>query len=216
MFLLAYTCMSTILNPNRNVASASPVPIYFRNTTVTANNLTAYSLLGSPGGPTNGSIVSDSTAQYYWCIGIRVFIRHSNGSETEMTSGSPVAAEELICDPDESGNVTFSGSCQWNCPKTALALTDSLVVRVYFKDDLYDWCMPVDSYGRNLTFTTYQLDALQLNSATWIANYALVATHGDRKPGVEESSFGYLAFNFGESDTDSGISGIFTSNRRNM
>lgn len=178
LILLACTYTSTLNNTNNNVASASPVTMYFRNSIQTVNGLTAYSLLTSPGGSTGGSIVYDSTALNYWYIGIRVFIRHSNGSETEITSGSPVAVETVFCDPDASGSVSYSGNDQWNCPQISLSLTDALVVRVYFSDGYTgSWYMPADTNGENLAFTTNQLGALQLNSVTLTAHYALAASH---------------------------------------
>jgi hypothetical protein len=94
---------------------------------------------------------------FYW--GVRVWVRSSSGVESELTSGEPVAVGT------RNGGTRFMVvSATWNCPGAELNLTDSIVVRVYSTQGDGPW----RSVGN---FTTAQLGATQLDSATWTICY---------------------------------------------
>ncbi len=137
-----------------------PPPLYMRSDQHTVNNATMYKLMETHTG--NWNVTSKSSLDPedewvgYW--GIRVWKRSNNGSESEISSGSPVAVVSR----------SFSGqglqSANWTCPATNLSITDSLVVRVYYKFD-------VDSYTLCAEFSTVQLNATSLAGQTWTVYY---------------------------------------------
>lgn len=92
-------------------ANATTNTLYLRSSdgAQTVNGLTAYGLLPFQSGVNEGTGVTDTTAQNTFEVGIRVWALHAGGSETEITSGTPVATEMATCDP-EDGGVTVSGT----------------------------------------------------------------------------------------------------------
>jgi hypothetical protein len=132
---------------------------YMRSDTQTVNGLNAYKLN-----------IPESTSYTYktqygegigasW--GIRAWVRHSNGTEQEITldgqTGTPKAVVSRI-----SGSGLQSGTVA--VAQTALQLTDSLVVRVYAQVGDSDWAL-------SAAFTTEQLQATTLQTATWTLYY---------------------------------------------
>jgi len=95
--------------------------------------------------------------------GIRVWQRTSDGNETELTSAVPVA--EAFWNTS-TFSVTINGT--WLCPWTALASTDSIVVRVYGKFGSDAYVM----YGSK-AWSTEQLNAQSLNSTIWTVFYCI-------------------------------------------
>ena len=141
-------------------------PRYMRGDTHTVNNLTAYQLA------TDQSDVAKSSSNGYmgWSTvswGIRVWVRHANGTETELTSGTSVAIVSRSLDGEGLQSNT------WTCPETQLAVTDAIVVRVYIMVGPYP-----ESGSRS--FVTEQLGATKLEQATWTVYYYTkrVSTHG--------------------------------------
>jgi hypothetical protein len=126
-------------------------------------------------------------------IGIRVYKRTSDGVETEITSGIPVA---IVTDPpvwSSCADVSNAAhTATWNCPVTTLNPTDSIVVRVCwskFEFDVWsDWSS--DWEGGSGTFSTEQLGALDLCGVVWTVHYAAYFSYG-----------GGLYFDAGKSDT---------------
>jgi len=92
----------------------------------------------------------------YW--GVRVFVRHEDGSETEITGGSAVAVVSRSSDGSGLQSAT------WNCPETSLAETDAIVVRVYSDNNNPPTTL-------RTTFITEQLGASKLDAATWTIHY---------------------------------------------
>jgi len=131
----------------------------------TVNGLTAYKLgTEQTTTPVVVYIPTTSTAKCY--AGIRVFIRHADDSETEITSGTPVAQ---VSRTSSGGGIQ---SNTWNCPETSLADTDAIVVRVYLKSGAGAW-------SEKAVFTTEQLNALKLDAATWTVYYYTVKYSGE-------------------------------------
>jgi hypothetical protein len=134
---------------------------YMRSDQHTINGLLAYKLLTT--NTASSTNVSDNLAlnyRAYW--GIRVFIRHADESEDEVTSGTPVAQVS------RSSNGEGMQSNTWNCPETALEDDDAIIVRVYLMWEYGSWTLMV-------TFITNQVQdwdsPTQLDSATWTVYY---------------------------------------------
>jgi len=94
-------------------------------------------------------------------IGIRVFKRDTTGAMTEITTGLPPVALADVT----TTKALVSGT--WNCPETPLATTDTIVVEVWGRVGTEPW-----SFVGAFRFTTEQLGATVLNSATWTVHYA--------------------------------------------
>ena len=130
---------------------------YMRGDTHTINGLLAYALNTTQSNTAkNVKKSSGLLKDAYW--GIRVYKRDSGGSETEITSGTPVA--EVIRSAAGQG----IQSNTWDCPETALDSTDAIIVKVYHKWTAESWVL-ID------TFITPQLGAETLDSSTWTVYY---------------------------------------------
>lgn len=134
---------------------------YFKNAKHTVNGLNTWQFATDQTGTSYTESESRST-YYTGCnVGIRVWVRHADGTETEITSGTPVAQVSVA-----AGESHVLKSAMWNCPQTSLASTDAIVVRVYH--DMGGW----DLIG-TATFITEQLGASQLDASTWTVYYYL-------------------------------------------
>lgn len=137
-----------------------PPPLYMRSDQHTVNNATMYKLVENhtqTAASMNSSLTDPENEAYcYW--GVRVWKRSSTGTETELTSGSPVA----VVSRTSSGSGLQSAT--WACPATNLSVTDCLVVRVYYK---FDWT----SYTQCSQFITLQLNATNLAASMWTVYY---------------------------------------------
>lgn len=130
---------------------------YFRGDQHTVNGLTAY-ILGTSQSATAQSytIFNQPVAGFYY--GIRVWKRASDGTETEITSGTPVA--QVFRSINGSG----LQSATWDCPETSLTATDAILVRLYIKGVTTGWYLAGE-------FITEQLGAQTLDAATWTVYY---------------------------------------------
>ena len=128
---------------------------YFRSDQHTVNDLTAY-VLGTAQTDTSENIgaLNDTDADMPSTVGVRVFVRHADGSEDELTDGTWTQIEV-------SRTSAGSGiqSVTWDCPETTLDSTDAihLVVRVSVSGGTSD----------TADFITEQLGATKLEAATW-------------------------------------------------
>jgi len=98
------------------------------------NSLNTYTLKTYQNPTTSRTVTQTITSPLktgYW--GIRVWKRSENGTETEITNGTPVAVvtRETVGQSIESNT--------WECPKTKLNYHDSIVVRVYTKYEGGEW-----------------------------------------------------------------------------
>lgn len=125
----------------------------------------------------------------YW--GIKVWIRHADGSETEILPGDGVKAVVY-------GGSTGLQSATWTCPETALLDTDAVVVRVFVNtgSGWYEVSSTV--------FITEQLLATKLNSATWTVYYYTSYQAGSGYCG----SYPYGCFWWGSSSYNSRIENL--------
>ena len=135
---------------------------WYRNEQHTVNGLTAYKLalekIDTEG--YGRIVVNQPVLPPKGDIGIRVWRRLEDGTEIEITDGSPVA----VCSvPIGVSKVTYSQT--WNCPSTTLNLTDAIVVRVYGNLGT--------GFSLLKAFITEQLNATQLDDATWTAYYTV-------------------------------------------
>ena len=138
---------------------------YFKNAQHTVNGLEAWQLATDQTGTLQTE--GESRGAYYGgCdVGIRVWKRHSDGSEEEITAGTPVAQVTV-----SAGASHELHSATWDCPQTSLADTDAIIVRVYHNMG-GEW----DLIGTT-EFITEQLGASQLDASTWTVYYYLSFT----------------------------------------
>jgi len=101
---------------------------------------------------------TDATIQYT----ISVWKRDNAGAETNIGTNIALWSAAISALHDSEG--LKSGT--WNCPLTALASTDSIVVRVYQRVGAGAWVLV-------RSFTTEQLGALQLDAIQWTVYYYL-------------------------------------------
>ena len=92
--------------------------------------------------------------------GIRIWKRLDNGTEVELTAGTPVARVCRHTLEEGLQNAT------WDCPETLLDGLDSIVIRVYVTPGEGE-----DQWSKVANFTTQQLGAFQLDSAKWTVYY---------------------------------------------
>lgn len=152
---------------------------YMRSDTHTVNGLTKY-VLGTT--QTESYLTRSEYAVNSGDWGIRVWKRASGGTETEITSGTPVA--QVSRTTDGSGIQTNT----WACPETTLASTDAIVVKVYVRPDGGSWV-------EKETFITTQLSASKLDAATWLVSYWTQL----------DTTNEYAAFRFGSTSYNSQI-----------
>jgi len=101
-------------------------------------------------------------------FGIRVWKTDTSETETEITSGSPVATVLHPGTTDDDGEYTAT----YACPETALLSTDRIVVKVYSSKQT------PTSWSLIQTFITEPLGASKLDSATWTVYYWLYVSVG--------------------------------------
>jgi hypothetical protein len=128
---------------------------YMKNANVTVNGLTTYSF-NLTQSTVGASYSSGGGGTVY--TGFRAWKRSSAGVETEITVGTATAIVNRAA--------TGAGiqTTTWACPATVMAVTDSLVIRVYQS-------LATPPTNLAATFTTEQLGATSLNAVTWTLNY---------------------------------------------
>jgi len=128
----------------------------------TVNGLLAYIL-----GTAQSDIARSYTGSYADLVsaswGIRVWVRHSDGSMEEVTGGSPVAIVT------RTGPGSGIQSNTWSCPETSLVATDAIQIRVYMRFGTGTWVTMAN-------WLTEQLGATQLDAITWTVYYYTVLT----------------------------------------
>ena len=130
---------------------------YMRGDQHTVNTITAY-ILGTTQSNISRSVSDDIGTNTSISYGIRVYKVESDGTETEITAGTPVAVV--------TAKAPFDGikSATWDCPSTSLNDTDAIKVEVWRKFGTVAW-------KRRVTFITEQLGAASLDAATWTVYY---------------------------------------------
>ena len=153
VFLLLFTLIPS------QVAYASTVETrYCTSTSETYKGITVKKLL-----TTNTASDLAASIAYGRRFGVRVWKTNTSETETEITSGTPVATVIHAGTSDDDGEY----SATWACPETVLASTDRILVRVYSSK------VPVTSWQLIQSFITEALGASKLNSATWTVYYYL-------------------------------------------
>ena len=162
--LLISLCYLLILLPNSLVKDVQAVSEtrYMRSDTQSVNSLTAYKLDTTQSSSSLSTAITETgsgSGTSYW--GIRVWKRNSSGTETEITSGTPVA--------QVSRTSAGSGlqSATWAPTEASIAATDSIVVRVYLQINSGGW----QQGGTAPIFTTGQLGNTLLEGNTWTVYY---------------------------------------------
>jgi len=137
----------------------------------TINGLLAYKLNTSQSALPLSCLVLDPDLYDEIRYGIRVWIRHADGSELEVTSGAPVAVVIRNFEGDGIQSNT------WSCPEYNMLLTDAIVVRVYGNINNTGWFLWTVNEGvpppphYDAVFITEQLNATKLDAATWTVYY---------------------------------------------
>jgi len=143
---------------------------YFRSDTANVNGLTT-EILGTSQSGVAGTrykqFADSELAVAAVSLGSQVYVRYDNSTEFKISGASPIAQVTRT----SVGSGIMSNN--WNCPETSMEENCSVVVRVYTR-----W-----RYGTNPrtwwwsawqlldTWQTEQLDASQLDSATWTFYY---------------------------------------------
>jgi len=178
-----------------------------RSDTQTINGLNAYQLSTTSSSSALSTTVGTDPAGHpgnangtvYW--GVRVWRRNSAGSETEITAGTPVA---------QVTRTSGSGiqSATWTPAATTLAITDSIIVRVYIRvvtsNEDTGWLQG----GTLANFSTEQLGSIRLDAQQWTIYYnTSYYTLGSPPPSRYTSG----TFYWGASSTDSRITNFTRS-----
>lgn len=135
-----------------------------RNETHTINGLLAYKLHLSKITSERDFSQTQIPGQLACAVGMRVWKRNSGGSETEVTSGTPVAQVTY-----SDGDIKVTRSNTWVCPLTALNSTDAIKVVVYAS--LGGSWVKIGSGAYDSIFITEQLGASSLDNNTWTVYY---------------------------------------------
>jgi hypothetical protein len=134
---------------------------YFANKVATVNGFTGRALSTTPAGVPRYDILTfyntNAFQTSYW--GIRVWKRAADGSETEITPGTPVAVVSRTAPGFGVQTAT------WNCPEVALSPTDAIRVTVYGNVEGGSWTPFYIGY------ITERLNASKLNAALWTVKY---------------------------------------------
>jgi len=152
--LIGNSVLPPILFPPTPPTGSTAVTLYFVNEQHTINGLSAYKLNETNSNSYTFVSYCKEGGSYTVWVAVRVWLRHSSESETELTDGT------------YNVNVSRSSAGQgiqtvnWNCPQTAVSSGDALVIRVYLKVGSSAW-------QKKATFITDQLDWKVLESATW-------------------------------------------------
>jgi hypothetical protein len=130
-----------------------------RSDTQTVNGLGAY-VLNIPESTNAASVTQGGSGQgATW--GIRAFVRHSSGSEQEISlDGQTGTPKALVSGTSGSGLQSATVAVS----QTGLQSTDSLVIRVYVQIGGGGWTLEA-------SFTTEQLQAATLKATTWTVYY---------------------------------------------
>jgi hypothetical protein len=160
ILLVSLVCLSFLSSVPFVFASTNETR-YMQMTSATVNGLYCY-ILGTSEDVTGGlqAYTRTGATTYVVSWGIRVWKRDNVGTETEITSGTPVAQVS------RSSNGGYGvQSATWVSIQTSLASTDSIIVRGYMQVGADD------SWRKETTWQTEQLGASQLDSTTWNVTY---------------------------------------------
>jgi hypothetical protein len=134
---------------------------YMRSDTQTINGLNAYKLNIPESNSSASNTQYGDEPRAYW--GIRAWVRHSNGTEQELSLDGQTGTPKAVVTRGSLGSGMQSATV--TVAQTALQPTDSLVVRVYTQ-------VGTDStWTLSAAFTTEQLQATTLQATTWTVYY---------------------------------------------
>jgi hypothetical protein len=131
-----------------------------RGDTQTINGLNAYKLNIPESNSSASNTQYGDESPAYW--GIRAWVRHSNGTEQEISLGGQTGTPMAVVSRGSGSGIQ---SATVTVAQTMLQPTDSLVIRVYTK-------VGTDStWTLSATFTTEQLQSTTLQATTWTVYY---------------------------------------------
>lgn len=148
-----------------SVAATFTQTNYFRSDSGTYNGLTANLLL------TTNTVSAATTTRTHtdtgcagatqYTIGIKVYIRHADTTETLLSGSNPVAQVIFM-----GATATQTGT--WSAPTHALVLTDSIVVRIYGE---FDTESSFSLSGSPNVWQDTNILSYNLVAATWSVKY---------------------------------------------
>jgi len=185
--IISFLAISFILSFSPLVHAQNVETRHLRSDQQTVNGLTAYKL-----GLTESALLKELYIEYSSkvYVGIRVWVRHADGTETEVLGGSGVATAVVSFLAGASLTTTLSAGFGV-VNDVPLSPTDAIVVRVYG-----DVASPPSALLAE--FVTEQLGGSVLNAASWTVYYRLRRTASVR-------GLSYFYFRFGIADDDSYI-----------
>ena len=162
---------------------------YFRGDQQTVNGLTAYVLDTTQSDIARNISAINDTQLAGVTASVRVWVRHEDGSEDELTDGTwtQIAVTRTSADSGLQ-------STTWDCPQTSLAETDAIHIQV--KISVSGGTSTIED------FITEQLGATQLDATTW--TFYLWTEKVDKR--IPPSTAGY--FRWGTSTYNSRIEGF--------
>jgi hypothetical protein len=159
---------------------------YFKNASIDNNGLTCKDL--GTAQTSSATYASHYSANDFDGIfGIRVWKRAVDGTETEITSGTPVAQMQ------KAQGTSGIDSATWTCPQAVLLPTDSIIIRVYIKLTYPPWVL-LD------TWQTEDLGPGYLEATTWTVYYSWYSYY----VGAPTYLY-YWRFRYGDASVDSRI-----------
>ncbi|MGD6808596.1 MAG: InlB B-repeat-containing protein [Candidatus Bathyarchaeia archaeon] len=180
---------------SHEIITLPPATFYMRSEQQTVNGLTGYGLSSSQGSTASVTVSSETDYENWRDNGyfaIRVFIRHNDGTENELTSG-PSAKYRWERDDDSSQGIR---TASWNCPTVSIQATDSLIVRLYLA--VYSaYPLPDSNYVEKAVFTSGQVGYNQISGSTWTVCYYCWVNHINYWGDFNNQAFCY----FGNSPT---------------
>ena len=129
-FLLLAVAISGVLPPVSFppvIANPDYTTLYFVNEQHTVNGLEAYKLNETNSDTKTYVSYTKNDGSFQVWVAVRVFLRHSDGSETELTDGTYNVNVTRTCDGSGIQNVV------WNPENASVSSGDALLVRVYLK-----------------------------------------------------------------------------------
>ena len=141
-------------NEEEQSASYTPSgyePLYFVNEQHTVNGLTAYKLAETNSETKTYVSKTKQDGSYQVWVAVRVFLRHSDQTETELTDGTYNLNVTRTSDGSGIQNL------EW-LENVMVGSGDALVVRVYLKVGSYDWTLKAEFITGQFT-SDYELSS---------------------------------------------------------
>ncbi|VVB51748.1 Uncharacterised protein [uncultured archaeon] len=177
--VIAIIAVAFVLLDSANVFWSSGLPgspsagaYYAGSAPHTVNTVSAHGLSKTRDSPTTNSYITIPAARHLQ-LGIRVYVVHSDGSKTELTtSPQAMALFDGIMPEDMLNDPLLSATSLWTPPATNLVATDALMISLYEKVDSNGWTQLRSTDGVPTNFITPLMQASSLKATPWNVYYA--------------------------------------------